>query len=172
MEQGGIETGLLFWCRDESGGCPRFLARRCPAWRRHDRDQQPEDASPEREKCHSQRCCTSSRTTSASTRQGVLPPCSGHEVRLRYAYFIRCTGVVKDARRERGRGALYLRPGDTRRQRRRRPQGQGHDSLGERGTAVDAEVRLYDHLFAKPDPDDAPEGQTLLINLNPSRSRG
>ena len=33
--------------------------------------------------------------------------------------------------------------------------------------AVDAEVRLYDHLFAKPDPDDVPEGQTFLANLNP-----
>ncbi len=28
-------------------------------------------------------------------------------------------------------------------------------------------MRLYDHLFAKPDPDDAPEGQTFLANLNP-----
>ena len=27
--------------------------------------------------------------------------------------------------------------------------------------AVDAEVRLYDHLFTKPDPDDVPEGQRL-----------
>jgi glutaminyl-tRNA synthetase len=34
-------------------------------------------------------------------------------------------------------------------------------------SAVDAEVRLYDHLFAKPDPDDVPEGQTFLANLNP-----
>ena len=37
----------------------------------------------------------------------------------------------------------------------------------ERQTAVDAEVRLYDHLFAKPDPDEAREGQTFLANLNP-----
>jgi glutaminyl-tRNA synthetase len=34
--------------------------------------------------------------------------------------------------------------------------------------AVDAEVRLYDHLFNKPDPDDVPEGQTFLANLNPN----
>jgi glutaminyl-tRNA synthetase len=33
--------------------------------------------------------------------------------------------------------------------------------------AVDAEVRLYDHLFTKPDPDDVPEGKTYLDNLNP-----
>jgi glutaminyl-tRNA synthetase len=28
-------------------------------------------------------------------------------------------------------------------------------------------VRLYDHLFAKPDPDDVPEGQDWRANLNP-----
>src|SRR5204863_6924274 len=31
---------------------------------------------------------------------------------------------------------------------------------------VEAEVRLYDHLFAKPDPDEVEEGQTFLANLN------
>ena len=34
--------------------------------------------------------------------------------------------------------------------------------------AVDAEVRLYDHLFTKPDPDDVPEGQDYKVNLNPN----
>ena len=33
--------------------------------------------------------------------------------------------------------------------------------------AVDAEVRLYDHLFTKPDPDEAPAGQDYRANLNP-----
>jgi len=33
--------------------------------------------------------------------------------------------------------------------------------------AIDAEVRLYDHLFAKPDPEDFPEGQDWKVNLNP-----
>ena len=33
--------------------------------------------------------------------------------------------------------------------------------------AIDAEVRLYDHLFVKPDPDDVPEGQDYRVNLNP-----
>ena len=33
--------------------------------------------------------------------------------------------------------------------------------------AVDAEVRLYDHLFAKPDPEDVPEAQDWKVNLNP-----
>ncbi len=30
-----------------------------------------------------------------------------------------------------------------------------------------AEVRLYDHLFTKPDPDDYSEGQDYKVNLNP-----
>src|SRR5262249_50409502 len=33
--------------------------------------------------------------------------------------------------------------------------------------AIDAEIRLYDHLFSKPDPDDVPEGKDYLTNLNP-----
>jgi len=34
-------------------------------------------------------------------------------------------------------------------------------------TALRAEVRLYDHLFVKPDPDDVEPGETYLANLNP-----
>jgi glutaminyl-tRNA synthetase len=33
--------------------------------------------------------------------------------------------------------------------------------------AVEAEVRLYDHLFAKPDPNEVEEGQDFKANLNP-----
>jgi glutaminyl-tRNA synthetase len=33
--------------------------------------------------------------------------------------------------------------------------------------ALPAEVRLYDHLFAKPDPDDVPDGADYKANLNP-----
>jgi glutaminyl-tRNA synthetase len=33
--------------------------------------------------------------------------------------------------------------------------------------AIDAEVRLYDRLFAKPDPDDCEPGKDWLSNLNP-----
>ena len=33
--------------------------------------------------------------------------------------------------------------------------------------AVTAEVRLYDHLFTKEDPDDVPEGGDWLANINP-----
>ncbi|HWG40788.1 MAG TPA: hypothetical protein VN658_09570, partial [Candidatus Acidoferrales bacterium] len=34
--------------------------------------------------------------------------------------------------------------------------------------AINAEVRLYDNLFIKEDPDDVPEGQDFTANLNPS----
>ena len=54
----------------------------------------------------------------------------GREVRLRYGYFIKCTGVVKDDAGRGRRGALHLRSGDARRQRARRPQGEGDDPLG------------------------------------------
>jgi len=33
--------------------------------------------------------------------------------------------------------------------------------------AIEAEVRLYDHLFAVPEPDDVPEGVDFRSNLNP-----
>ena len=54
----------------------------------------------------------------------------GREVRLRYAYFITCREVVKDQRRRGGRAALHLRPGNERRQRPGRPQGEGDAALG------------------------------------------
>ena len=33
--------------------------------------------------------------------------------------------------------------------------------------AVDAEIRLYDHLFANPDPDDVPEGVDWITTVHP-----
>jgi glutaminyl-tRNA synthetase len=91
----------------------------------------------------------------------------GKEVRFRYAYFVKCVGVVKDAAGE----VVELRCTYD-------PATKGGDSPDGRkvkGTihwvsaqhAIDAEVRLYDHLFLKPDPDDVPEGQDYLANLNP-----
>jgi glutaminyl-tRNA synthetase len=35
------------------------------------------------------------------------------------------------------------------------------------GHALDAQVRLYDHLFTKENPDDAAEGEDFKSNLNP-----
>ena len=54
----------------------------------------------------------------------------GAEVRLRYAYFITCREVVKNAAGDDHRTALHLRSRDQRRQCARRPQGQGDDALG------------------------------------------
>ncbi|MCE9532305.1 MAG: glutamine--tRNA ligase/YqeY domain fusion protein [Planctomycetes bacterium] len=92
----------------------------------------------------------------------------GREVRLRYAFFITCTGVVKDPTT----GAITevrctydpaTRGGDS--PDGRKVKGTIHWVSAQH--AVDAEVRLYDHLFTKPDPDDVPEGQDYKVNLNP-----
>jgi glutaminyl-tRNA synthetase len=92
----------------------------------------------------------------------------GKEVRLRWAYFIKCESVVKDAA-----GSITeihctydpaTRGGDA-------PDGRKVKSTlhwVSASHAVDAEVRLYDHLFAKPDPEDVPEGKDWKVNLNPN----
>jgi glutaminyl-tRNA synthetase len=81
----------------------------------------------------------------------------GREVRLRYAYFIRCEEVVKDARGEvvelRCTYDPATRGGDA-------PDGRKvkatlHWVAAE--TAVRIEARLYDHLFKVPDPDELAE---------------
>jgi glutaminyl-tRNA synthetase len=91
----------------------------------------------------------------------------GREVRLRYAYLITCTNVVKDADGEIVELRCTYDP-TTR-------GGSAPDGRKVKATlhwvsaphAARAEVRLYDHLFAVPNPDDAPEGQDFLANLNP-----
>ena len=54
----------------------------------------------------------------------------GNEVRLRYAYFITCREVGEGCGRRGRRAPLHLRSGDPRRQRARRPQGEGDAALG------------------------------------------
>ncbi len=91
----------------------------------------------------------------------------GREVRLRYAYFVTCTDVVKDENGE--IAGLYCtydpatRGGDA--PDGRRVKGTLHWVSAEK--ALDAEVRLYDHLFTKENPDDVEEGQDFTANLNP-----
>ena len=70
----------------------------------------------------------------------------GREVRLRYAYFITCADVVKD---EDGEVRNFAAPTTPKRAAasRRRPQGERHAALGLGAHALEAEVRLYDHLF-------------------------
>jgi glutaminyl-tRNA synthetase len=92
----------------------------------------------------------------------------GREVRLRYAYFITCVGVVKD---ERTGEVVELhctydpatRGGDA-------PDGRKVKATlhwVSAAHALEAEVRLYDHLFAKSDPGDDEEGADFTANLNP-----
>jgi glutaminyl-tRNA synthetase len=92
----------------------------------------------------------------------------GREVRLRYAYFITCTGVVKNP----ATGEIIelhctydpaTRGGNA--PDGRSPKATIHWVSAER--AFDAEARLYDRLFTKQNPDDAPEGN-FLLNLNPN----
>src|SRR6266496_2381160 len=92
----------------------------------------------------------------------------GNEVRLRYAYLVRCVGEVKDERTGEVVEVRCTYDPATR-------GGDAPDGRRVKGTihwvsaahAVEAEVRLYDHLFTKPDPDDVPEGQDYRTNLNP-----
>jgi glutaminyl-tRNA synthetase len=92
----------------------------------------------------------------------------GREVRLRYGYFIRCVDLVRDA----AGAVVELRCTYDPATR----GGSAPDGRKVKGTihwvsarhALDARVRLYDHLFAKPDPDDVPEGQDWRANLSPT----
>ena len=69
-------------------------------------------------------------------------------------------------RRCRHRAPVHLRPGHPRRLRARRSQGRRPRSTGSRRRhAVPAEIRLYDYLFARPDP--GTDGRDLLDDLNP-----
>ncbi len=92
----------------------------------------------------------------------------GKEVRLRYAYFLKCNDVIKNAAGEITELHCTYDP-ETK-------GGQAPDGRKVKGTihwvsaehAVPAEVRLYDHLCNTPNPDDVPVGKTWLDNLNPN----
>jgi glutaminyl-tRNA synthetase len=92
----------------------------------------------------------------------------GKEVRLRYAYFLKCVGVTKDAAGEpvelRCTYDPATRGGDAP-DARERVQATIHWVSA--AHAIEGEVRLYDHLFTKPDPSDFPEGSDWKVNLNP-----
>jgi glutaminyl-tRNA synthetase len=92
----------------------------------------------------------------------------GREVRLRWAYFIKCMGVNKDPATGAVTELRCTYDPATR-------GGNAPDGRKVKGTihwvsaahALDAEVRLYDHLFTKANPDEVPEGGNYLENLNP-----
>ena len=95
----------------------------------------------------------------------------GGEVRLRYAYLIKCEEVVKDAD---GRVVELRCTYDP-------ESGGGRSSDGRRvkgvihwvsvPTAVPAEVRLFDRLFTRESLDDLEEGKTFVDYLNPDSLR-
>jgi glutaminyl-tRNA synthetase len=91
----------------------------------------------------------------------------GREVRLRYGYFIKCTGVVKNAAGEVTEVHCTYDPATH--------GGNAPDGRKVKATihwvsaaqAVTGEVRLYDTLFLKEDPNALEEGQDFTANLNP-----
>jgi glutaminyl-tRNA synthetase len=92
----------------------------------------------------------------------------GREVRLRYGYFITCTGVVKD---EKGEVVEVHCTYDPATRGGNAPDGRKVKSTihwVSAAHAVDAEVRLYENLFSTPNPNDEPEGKDFTANLNPN----
>jgi glutaminyl-tRNA synthetase len=92
----------------------------------------------------------------------------GREVRLRYAFFVTCTEVIKD---ENSGEVIELRCTYD-------PATRGGDAPDGRKVkatlhwvsaahAVDAEVRLYDRLFNKANPDEKEDGKTYKDFINP-----
>ena len=92
----------------------------------------------------------------------------GQEVRLRYAYFVKCTHVTKNDKGDITEVHCTYDPATR--------GGNAPDGRKVKGTihwvsaehALDAEVRLYDHLFKTADPNEVEEGKTWLDNLNPN----
>jgi glutaminyl-tRNA synthetase len=92
----------------------------------------------------------------------------GQEVRLRGGYFITCTGVVKNDAGEVVEVHCTYDPATR--------NGNAPDGRKVKSTihwvsaehAIDAEVRLYENLFATENPGDVPEGQDFTVNLHPN----
>jgi glutaminyl-tRNA synthetase len=92
----------------------------------------------------------------------------GREVRLRYAYFVTCTGFDKDPQTGEITAVRCTYDPATR-------GGNAPDGRKVRGTihwvsaahSLPAEVRLYDRLFNKPNPDEKEAGRSFIDNLNP-----
>ncbi|MGE0077586.1 MAG: glutamine--tRNA ligase/YqeY domain fusion protein [Bacteroidales bacterium] len=90
----------------------------------------------------------------------------GNEVRLRYAYFIKCDEVVKD---DQGNVVELRCSYDPASKGGNSPDGrkvQGTIHWVSAQHAIKAEIRLFDRLFAKADPDDVPEGVDWKSSIN------
>jgi glutaminyl-tRNA synthetase len=92
----------------------------------------------------------------------------GREVRLKHAYYVTCVDVKKDAQTGQIVEVHCTYDPDTR-------GGWSEDGRKVKGTlhwvseahAMEAEVRLYDHLFVKENPEEVDEGTDFHVNLNP-----
>ncbi len=90
----------------------------------------------------------------------------GQEVRLKFAYYVTCTGVKKDAAGNVTELTCTYDP-STRggwSQDGRKVKGTIHWVSAER--SIPAEIRLYEHLFTKESPDDIPEGMDYRDFIN------
>ena len=93
----------------------------------------------------------------------------GREVRLRYAYYITCVDVVKDKKTGEIVELHCTYDPESR-------GGSAPDGRRVRGTlhwvsaphSLEAQVRLYDHLFLKADPEDDADGGDFRAHLNPN----
>jgi len=93
----------------------------------------------------------------------------GREVRLRYGYYITCVDVVKDKKTGEVVELRCTYDPATK-------GGWSPDGRKVRGTlhwvsaahAIEAEVRLYDYLFLKPNPEEVEEGSDFKSNVNPN----
>jgi glutaminyl-tRNA synthetase len=91
----------------------------------------------------------------------------GTEVRLRYAYFVKCTEVIKDINGEVIEVHCTYDPASK--------GGNSPDGRKVQGTIhwvsakdhIDTEVRLYDRLFIKENPEETEDGHDFKENLNP-----
>jgi glutaminyl-tRNA synthetase len=92
----------------------------------------------------------------------------GREVRLRYAYIIKCVSVVKDPQTGEITELRCTYDPETKSgssQSNRKVKATIHWVSA--GHALPAEVRLYDHLFTKEDPEELPPNSDWLANINP-----
>jgi len=92
----------------------------------------------------------------------------GKEVRLKYAYYVTCEGVVKNSEGEIIEVICSYDPetkgGDSKDGRKVKGTIQWVDA----NTAVPTNVRLYDRLFTKPAPEECSENENFTDNLNPN----
>ena len=92
----------------------------------------------------------------------------GKEVRLRYGYYVKCVDFKKDAA---GNVVAVHCTYDPATRGGNSPDGrkvQGTIHWVSAQHAISAELRIYDHLFSKADPDDVPEGADWKSNINPN----